>query len=106
MLNATSGIRHRPTCVSASVAKLAMNPESRPISFTKPIPDRWHDASTYAARVAWRAASTAVSNPNDISMKEMSLSINEGDVVVDRLRHTHHGDLQLPSPYLLDDRMR
>ena len=36
---------------------------------------------------------------------ETERHVKERDVVVDCLRYAHHGDLQFPSPYLLDDRM-
>ena len=57
---------------------MATNPDWRPMRRTMPTP-RWAlEASTLAARMARWASSTAVSNPNVLSMTRMSLSIDLG----------------------------
>ena len=48
-VNGTSGIRQKFTWPSTSTQYAAMNPESRPISLTRPIPLRAPSASTLAA---------------------------------------------------------
>ncbi len=52
-----------------------MKPESRPISFTRPMPFCAASASALAAYVARRASLTAVSNPNVFWTNDTSLSI-------------------------------
>ena len=74
-VNGTSGTRQKFTWLLTSAEYAAMNPESRPISFTSPIPLRAASASAFAADVARRASVTAVSNPNVLCTNEMSLSI-------------------------------
>eukprot|EP00955_Chlamydomonas_euryale_P016608 177557-Chlamydomonas_euryale.AAC.5 len=57
---------------------MAMKPDWRPMSFTKPRP--WYAllASTFAASSARCASSTAVSNPKQRSTRRMSLSMDFG----------------------------
>ena len=52
-----------------------MKPDSRPISFTNPIPFLAPFASTWADEIALPASETAVAKPNDLWIKEISLSI-------------------------------
>lgn len=47
---------------------MAMKPEERPISLTRPMPLKAEDASTLAASSALCASSTAVSNPKVLSI--------------------------------------
>lgn len=75
----------------ARVACMAIWPQSRPMSLT--IPTHWCvlSASTCAALMALCASSTAVSNPNDLSMIGMSLSIVFGmpDTATGKPRFLH-----------------
>mmetsp|Transcript_22680 Transcript_22680/g.57464 ORF Transcript_22680/g.57464 Transcript_22680/m.57464 type:complete len:241 (+) Transcript_22680:630-1352(+) len=73
----TSGIRHRSTPLPIDiVAKTEINPALLPMSFTMPIPFGMLElASTFAAKIAFFASSTAVRKPNERSMRPMSLSI-------------------------------
>ncbi len=75
MPNGISGMRQKLTSERASEAKTAMNPDSRPMSLTSPMPLRAPLASVCAASIALTASDTAVSNPNERSTNEMSLSI-------------------------------
>ena len=75
MAKSTSGIKQTSTSPLASEAWRAMNPDWRPMSFTTPTPLSADLASTAAALIAFCASSTAVSNPNVLSMCRMSLSI-------------------------------
>ena len=47
---------------------MAMKPEERPMSLTRPIPWSAEEASTLAASKAVCASSTAVSNPKHLSI--------------------------------------
>mmetsp|Transcript_36503 Transcript_36503/g.107821 ORF Transcript_36503/g.107821 Transcript_36503/m.107821 type:complete len:230 (+) Transcript_36503:512-1201(+) len=78
MLNGISGMRHTSTTPLAMDACMAMKPDWRPMSFTKPRP--WYAllASTFAASSARCASSTAVSNPKQRSTRRMSLSMDFG----------------------------
>mmetsp|Transcript_49198 Transcript_49198/g.67059 ORF Transcript_49198/g.67059 Transcript_49198/m.67059 type:complete len:260 (-) Transcript_49198:329-1108(-) len=71
----TSGMRQRSTSPVPKVACIAMKPEWRPISFTTPRPFGKPTASVWATSMAFRACSTAVSNPNVLSTRGISLSI-------------------------------
>mmetsp|Transcript_2839 Transcript_2839/g.9213 ORF Transcript_2839/g.9213 Transcript_2839/m.9213 type:complete len:334 (+) Transcript_2839:5426-6427(+) len=73
--NGSSGMRHTSTLPFARLACNAMKPDCLPISFTTPTPFSALFASTAAAWIAFCASSTAVSNPNVLSMCRMSLSI-------------------------------
>ena len=73
--NFTSGTRQKLTFGFAIDAAAAMKPESRPISFTRPMPCGVPFASTCALRVTSAASATAVSKPKLRPMKTRSLSI-------------------------------
>mmetsp|Transcript_16782 Transcript_16782/g.47335 ORF Transcript_16782/g.47335 Transcript_16782/m.47335 type:complete len:207 (-) Transcript_16782:524-1144(-) len=73
-----SGMRHRSTHPEARLAWVAMNPDWRPISFTRPTPRYALEHSVLAASIAFTACSTAVSKPNVLSMSRMSLSMDLG----------------------------
>mmetsp|Transcript_104 Transcript_104/g.429 ORF Transcript_104/g.429 Transcript_104/m.429 type:complete len:296 (-) Transcript_104:591-1478(-) len=75
MAKSTSGIIHTSTSPDASEAFMAMKPLCRPISLTTPTPFNADLASIAAARIAFCASSTAVSNPNVLSMCRISLSM-------------------------------
>ena len=59
--NGTSGIKQKLTSLLARVAAAAMNPDSRPISLTRPMPLPAPTASTCAVEVERRDSATAVS---------------------------------------------
>jgi hypothetical protein len=61
---------------------MAMKPEERPMSLTRPMPLSAEDASTLAAISACCASSTAVSNPKHRSTCSSTLSLQT---------HTHLG---------------
>ena len=67
MPKGTSGMRQKLTSERASAAKTAMNPDSRPMSFTRPMPLRAPLASVCAASIALTAPETAVSKPKVLS---------------------------------------
>mmetsp|Transcript_36678 Transcript_36678/g.98300 ORF Transcript_36678/g.98300 Transcript_36678/m.98300 type:complete len:217 (+) Transcript_36678:1339-1989(+) len=73
-VNATSGMSTQSTSREPRVACMAMKPDKRPISCTMPTPRGKLCVSVTAELIASCAASTAVSNPNDLSMMGMSLS--------------------------------
>mmetsp|Transcript_44200 Transcript_44200/g.105241 ORF Transcript_44200/g.105241 Transcript_44200/m.105241 type:complete len:271 (-) Transcript_44200:718-1530(-) len=73
--NGDSGMRQTSTSLVARVANIDTNPHSRPISFTIAIPCMESSASMTAHWITRTASCTAVSNPNDLSMKGTSLSM-------------------------------
>mmetsp|Transcript_14792 Transcript_14792/g.40477 ORF Transcript_14792/g.40477 Transcript_14792/m.40477 type:complete len:213 (-) Transcript_14792:755-1393(-) len=87
--NSTSGSRQMSTSLAARVACMATKPHSRPMTLTMPTPLTQSAASTCAQLMTLTASSTAVSNPKDLSMKAMSLSMVLGTP------HTDMGILRL-----------
>lgn len=75
ILNLASGIKQILTSRLALVAYIAINPASRPINLTKPIPFSTPTLSTYADLIALILSDTDVSNPKDLSITGISLSI-------------------------------
>ena len=73
--NGASGMRQKLTSLCASEVWAAMNPLSRPMTFTSPTPLTAFLASMWAQRTTGTAIETAVSNPNDVWMNARSLSI-------------------------------
>ena len=73
----------------------AMNPDSRPMSLTMPMPLGVPTASTCAQPIASVALSTAVSKPKDCG--------HEIDVVVDGLGDADDGNADVALAYFLGD---
>mmetsp|Transcript_43834 Transcript_43834/g.135785 ORF Transcript_43834/g.135785 Transcript_43834/m.135785 type:complete len:222 (+) Transcript_43834:149-814(+) len=70
-----SGRRQTSTCLAASVAVAAIQPQCRPMSLTRPMQFAFVVASTYAESMACFASSAAVSKPKVLSTSVMSLSM-------------------------------
>mmetsp|Transcript_9142 Transcript_9142/g.36871 ORF Transcript_9142/g.36871 Transcript_9142/m.36871 type:complete len:289 (+) Transcript_9142:292-1158(+) len=70
-----SGIRQTSTSPDARAACMAMNPDCRPMTRTRPTPLNADRASMAADLIALIASSTAVWNPKVRSRRRMSLSI-------------------------------
>src|ERR1700722_4601921 len=88
-LNTISGIKHKPTWVSASVATHQLHQT---------------DASSVARRLDKRRA-RCLARRLDRSV-ESERHVDIGDVVVDSLGNTNHSDIKLSAPNLLHDQMR
>mmetsp|Transcript_98265 Transcript_98265/g.262565 ORF Transcript_98265/g.262565 Transcript_98265/m.262565 type:complete len:226 (-) Transcript_98265:780-1457(-) len=78
----TSGTKHRSTSLAASVAWVAINPESRPISFTTHTPFGAEAASIRAHSITLHASSIHVLKPNERSITPMSLSMVFGTPMI------------------------
>lgn len=63
------------TSLLANAAATEIYPQYLPINFTIPTPYSAASASTVAELINGTASSTAVSKPNDLSMRGISLSI-------------------------------
>ena len=70
----TSGIRQKFVSWLAIAVSVAIKPDSRPISFTRPIPLIWLKASIWIEETASVARWTAVSKPKERSINKRSLS--------------------------------